>query len=75
MNVKPVPPHGTNRRYQSKRAPCRCVACREAHRDDMRRRRASDLRWRRVTTIRHVAEPEHIATILPRVLQALGRAD
>ena len=31
--LKPLPPHGTNRRYTSKRGPCRCDLCRRARRE------------------------------------------
>lgn len=29
---QPPPPHGTRRRYQFRRLPCRCAKCREANR-------------------------------------------
>ncbi len=79
--------HGTRARYV---AGCRCSACRKADREYHRRyyhtvRKPEPepdweprfMRPRRTTPrVRPIVDgPEHIATILPRVLQALGRAD
>ena len=71
---RPIPPHGTNARYQSKAAPCRCPSCRAAHALDWRKRRHAMKPWTNVRTIVRRSEPEHIGAILPRVLDRIGGA-